>query len=445
MSAPKILLYRSLAYDVMAAKPKSCDFSPSLNDRVHRVFIEFLKVIDFLRLALYYRFQEKLFDTKTIWMKSEKSGSTKIEGAWNIIKSHYRDESNYEVPANKILISKSTKINAPYITFPYQQISRLGDYAKFYLNAKFLAEKLGVTLVMRSFPESTKFKLSEDNQYYLDQSLGTSNFKQMTKQQVIDICSGKLTKEQLGKGIFSAPFFCDWEPNLRLPENRDFRDRFVKDFMPASHIHADVINPIPGKINIAIHVRDGGTFDNLKDKFLFPVKFPDISFYDTQLKYVLNLPENQNKPIHVQIFTDSENPESIKARLQNVANECGFTGPEISFECRPASVDPDEAILSDLISMSKFPIVIRARSGFSDLSMYLGQPAMEIFPEDFELNLRDHTVAVTTTKIIRHTLEGDIESVENQRFEKTWPGTEKDFIDNSKIFRNFWKGEHLVS
>lgn len=71
-----------------------------------------------------------------------------------------------EVPAksepHRIEIHDIAQVTDTFITFRYLEISRLGDYAKGYLNAKWVAAKLGVPVVLRPFPHSSKFKISEN-------------------------------------------------------------------------------------------------------------------------------------------------------------------------------------------------------------------------------------------------------------------------------------------
>lgn len=439
------IYFTSLAYDVFT--PKYNKLSKSYVEiKIHQIAIDLFKLIDFLRLVTYYLIRDKLCNCQTEWIKTDR---TKITGAWNIAKQLFGKEERLTKPklpsvshSNQIIIRPDTPIEGTFITLPYLEISRLGDCARFYWNAKILASKLGVPIALRPFPHSNMFKLSETAPYQLDLSLQTTPFEQLTPQQAQNIYEGKLTAAQLGKGIFSVPYFWDWKSNMRLPENLKDREDFIADFQPLQKI--EIVEPIAGKINIAIHVRDGGAFDNLSDKFLYPDRFPDMSYYEAQLRYVLNLPEHQGQEAHVQIFTDAVNPEQISKHLEGIVRICRPRGPAVTFGFTPPGRSEDEAALSDIISLSRFPIVIRAVSGFSDLSMTIGQPNLDIVPCEMELDTKNRSVSITQVRRTRRSAEGETASIEQQKFTKRWPGRSSQFNDVAKTFERFFTSARVI-
>jgi hypothetical protein len=301
-------------------------------------------------------------------------------------------------PAQIIKIDRNTPITQTFITFPYLEISRLGDYAKFYLNAKWIARQLDVPLLIRPFPNSDQFHLSQKYKYHLDDSLKRDNFTRLSEEQAEKICRGELTKKDLGPGIFTVPYPWKWKPQ-KWSKDQGFMTDYRHDFMPARQADIPIVEPVKGKVNIAIQVRDGGTFDNLSDKFLYPLRFPDFSYYEAQLEYVLNLEEYKHQRVHLHIFTDAVNPDHLKAKFQSVAQRCGRSH-EVSISYRPNDRSADEAILSDLISISQFPIVIRAKSGFSDLATFFGRPQLEIFPSRSQTT-EEGVASVDQVKIVK--------------------------------------------
>ena len=437
------IYFRSFAYDVFSLKCNKLNKS-FVEIKAHQIAICLFKLMDFLRLMTYFLVRDTICNCQTVWIKTD---GTKITGAWNIAKQYFganqpKPTLPFEPNSNQIIIRPDTPIEEAFITLPYLEISRLGDYARFYWNAKILASKLGVPIVLRPFPQSNMFKLSEIARYCLDSSLQTTPFTRLTPQQAKDIYEGKLTAAQLGKGIFSVPYFWEWKSNMKLPENHKIREDFIADFQPIKKV--EFIEPIAGKINIAIHVRDGGTFDNLFDKFLYPDRFPDISYYEAQLRYVLNLPEHQGQEVHVQIFTDAVNPEQISKHLEEIARTCGPEGPTVTFGFTPPGRSEDEAALSDIISLSRFPIVIRAVSGFSDLSMAIGQPSLDIVPCEKELNTENRSVSITQVRRTRRNAEEETVSIEHQKFTKSWPGSSWQFRDVAKRFETFFTPARVI-
>jgi len=404
----------------------------SLKNKVYDFAVDFFKIIDCIRLMTFCSLRDKICNSQTIWIKED---GTKISGAWEIAKNHYKNDPFLTPPSKnkKIIIESEQQINGTLITLPYLEVSRLGDYSKFYWNAKVLASKLGVPVALRSFPNSELFKVSERAPYQLGSSLQSNNFTQLTAQQAQDIYDGKLTAAQLGKGIFSAPYFWNWQSRMTLPENSKDKEAFIQDFKPIKEVK--IVEPVAGKINIAIQVREGGSFDHLTDKFLYPERFPDISYYQAQLRSILNLPEHQGKDVHVHLFTDAIHPQPIIKQLEEIAKECS---PNVTFACRPPGESNEDATLSDMISLSKFPIVIRAVSGFSDLSMTLGQPKIEIMPSDFELDTKSKSVSITQVRKIQRSADKEIVTLENQRFIKAWPGKNSEFKEFATIFKKFF-------
>lgn len=337
-------------------------------------------------------------------------------------------------PAQIVKIDRNTPITQTFITFPYLKISRLGDYAKFYLNAKWIARQLGVPLVIRPFPNSDQFNLSQKYKYHLDDSLQTDNFTRLSVEQAEKICRGELTKADLGPGIFTVPYSWNWKPQ-KWSEDQKFRTDYQHDFKPASHVDIPIVEPVKGKVNVAIQVRDGGTFDNVSDKFLFPLRFPDFSYYEAQLEYVLNLEEYKHQPLHLHIFTDAQNPDHLKTKFESIVQRCG-RGHEVSITYRPNDRNAEKAILSDLFSMSQFPIVIRAKSGFSDLATFFGQPQLEILPSRSQTT--DNGIAsVDQVKIIKrkirksffHTKETEEVTLQEGMYSKKLP---EDKLDEFK-------------
>lgn len=136
---------------------------------------------------------------------------------------------------------------------------------------------------------------------------------------------------------------------------------------------------------IALHVRRGGGFDNVKTCYKrWPTKFPPDDFYIDQIKRIASL-YNPGQPLYIYLFTDDQHPERIVAHYKKVLNM-----PQITFEHR-VHRHYKEHVLDDMFAMTQFDYLIRSNSQYTFFSMILGDHSMVISPSKGSWH-QDHAV-----------------------------------------------------
>lgn len=159
----------------------------------------------------------------------------------------------------------------------------------------------------------------------------------------------------------------------------------------------NLITPPKDSISIAVHIRNGGGYDNpLKSVQIFsqkenhlsvhsegyqdetnPLKFPPEQYYIDQIKRISKI--LSHKPIYLFIFTDDKNPSLLAKRIKKNVNL-----DNIIFDCRKSDTRHDKNILEDFFSMLNFDCLIRpGKSYFSKIIHLLGDFKIEIFPTNF--------------------------------------------------------------
>ena len=154
----------------------------------------------------------------------------------------------------------------------------------------------------------------------------------------------------------------------------------------------NLFHPAPDVISIAIHVREGGGFDNReKLKLDDPFKIPPMDFYIEALNRVL--PMLFGKKVYCHIFTDCQHPETIAHQIK----EAIFSGYPIEFGYRQSGNHHEKNILEDFFSLFNFDILIRPRSNFSIVPCLLSDYAILCYPAEFVR--RNHKVLLARIEI----------------------------------------------
>lgn len=235
-----------------------------------------------------------------------------------------------------------------------------------YLHAKWLSYKYKIPLLYKPFSYSTELVLDDIEYHYSQVDHG--------ELPVIPIMAiGKIFPVSNGpSSIYLCHYFpeCQWERlNLKGPHgypwqyfNVQWSDpgfrRLLRSLI-APKTPLKLLTPPKKTVNIALHCREGGTFDYGDFALFFITKFPPISFYVEGLLRVIEL--FPQMPLYCYLFTDAERPDLLIAKIQE------FISPEvdITFECRTNGNSHNQNVLEDFFSLFQFDILIHPQSNFS--------------------------------------------------------------------------------
>ncbi len=292
---------------------------------------------------------------------------------------------------------------------------RLGDQLIGYGKAKWLAQKYNIPFYLSKFEYSDQLalsniekKLSEkikwQNVHIRDEDTLIS-YLQHTKshrKKPILFLAGIVTR------ISKITNFMD-ELYLMACQNEQFKIDLKQAFQPL--VPVEKIKLPNNMITVAVHVRKGSGgepaigaeqyFDdnNLPTKYdivdtqnikacsmltnvplnsiifcskneknidkLHPNKFPPEQYYVNQIKKLSEL--LHDAPLFVYIFTDDPMPQELIKRFEKAVNK-----KNIVFATRETENNYLNHIFDDLCQMAQFDCLIRAFSGFSFLSQFLG-------------------------------------------------------------------------
>jgi hypothetical protein len=260
---------------------------------------------------------------------------------------------------------------------------RLGDNLFTYLHAKWLSYRYDMPLhcCHRFFPYATEFMFYEKELDYDHVSHPNSEI-QLTR-------FGPLPSKN-GSIAYVVPYFPElyWEysdknlGNVHLFDV-DWNDRTFRKMakeMLAPRRAFDLELPPKDRISIAIHVREGGTFDRKDAPFEHPLKVPPLSYYISSLLNVLNM--LKEKSIYCHVFTDANQPSSIVEKIKkHVSKEI-----KIEFNYRKGVNRDYLFVLEDFFSLFYYDVLIRPGSNFSMVPSYIHDYAIITEPEAFTIH-----------------------------------------------------------
>ena len=240
---------------------------------------------------------------------------------------------------------------------------RFGDNLLTYLHAKWLSYEHQVPLAYKPFPYSTELILDEREpsiEFFQDVEL-------------VECPYFPENEFELGKHPYFH-FQVDWE-------NHQFRQIAREMISPKEELQ--LIYPPPGRISVAIHVREGGGKDPDGFTLRDPLKCPPVAFYAECFKTALNL--LKGKPIYCRLFTDALHPEEIADAIL-----LGVDDPSrVVMEYRREDNNPDANVLEDFFSLFHYDILIRPESNFSIIPSLLHDFALVFSPHSFWME-EDH-------------------------------------------------------
>jgi hypothetical protein len=233
---------------------------------------------------------------------------------------------------------------------------RFGDNLLSYLHAKWMAFHHGILLAYIPFKYSQDLLLSEKEIHR----------EQFDAKHIVSMKYFSQWKHSWEPTLFICPYFEEFEEMgaLRRPfqfqvdwKNKEFRQACRKMISPKNPLA--LIDPPYDLVGVAMHVREGGGFDDPRDTIWNPLKFPPIDFYADSLIKVWKL--LIGKKIYCHLFTDANEPKILLDRIQKLLPpEC-----DVLFKCREIDNRHNAHVLEDFFSLFNFDILIRPHSNFS--------------------------------------------------------------------------------
>lgn len=261
-------------------------------------------------------------------------------------------------------ISSGFKQN--YLTYEYFG-GRFGDNLMAYLHAKWLSFQSKIPLLYKPFPYSSELVLDDVEFKYDPKCQKDFEEVRFRKNDHLDLDSSNFSK------IYTVHYFPEstWEKSRGTRhngkpwvdyfsvdwKNLEFRKQVQNLIQPKENL--SLLIPPKDLINIAIHFREGGGFDQNISDLNLPLKFPPLDFYIGALLEMIDLFKGQ--PIYCFLFTDAKKPkeylEKIRAALPADTN--------VVLECRSTDNSWDKNVLEDFFSLFQFDALIYPQSHFS--------------------------------------------------------------------------------
>jgi hypothetical protein len=258
----------------------------------------------------------------------------------------------------------SLTAQAAAITYDFSG-GRFGDNLISYLHAKWIAYQYNLPLLYRPFPFSSELVMEEKELKQVSFSgpkfpLRHLGFLSKDTSYLYSVSYFPENPEE--RPHWYIPFIVDWE---------DPQFRKMAREMIAPREALDLTKPPKSTVNIAIHVREGGGFDDDNARRGSPLKLPPIEFYVEGLLKIIPLFEG--KAIYCHLFTDAIDVESI-------ANVFIQAAPQIRFGYRKTQNFHALNVLEDFFSFFEFDILIRPQSNFSMVPALLHDFAIDYAP-----------------------------------------------------------------
>lgn len=273
---------------------------------------------------------------------------------------------------------------------------RFGDNLLSYMHTKYVSYLTGIPVLYSPFIYSDQLKLSEEE---VRLNISKASKIEINDKLIEDNFQG-LADLKSSKGlVVEIPYFPEdlyeyktykhinpkwhyFQVNWQDPVFK----QILKEHVAPKKAH-NLLKIPDDKISIAIHVREGGGFDDA-DAFLNnPLKFPPLEYYVTALHEIL-VSLGTNKEYYVYIFTDHQRPKELLEYFRK-----HFPQATIQFDGRIHNNRHDQNVLEDFFSLTLFDCLIRSQSNFSLLAAKIADYKIEIEPVEFEI--KDKKVTIT--------------------------------------------------
>lgn len=261
---------------------------------------------------------------------------------------------------------------------------RFGDNLLSYLHAKWMSLETGVPLLYRPFRYSSSLVLHNKEEFLRNGRQVIDGKKKVGFSKRIFL--GKSCPKPSAKGncLFICPYFPEvrWELEQRAFfylktdwKNAEFRK--VAREMIAPNFPCDLYLPPEDCISIALHLRDGGYFDDYEFRFKDPLKMPPITFYVECLKQIIEL--FKDKPLYCRIFSDSIRLNALVKEIQSLLPR----DHPIRFAFREKDNSNEVFVLEDFFSLFHYDVLIRPTSNFSIVPTLIHDYALVFYPDAF--------------------------------------------------------------
>ena len=272
-----------------------------------------------------------------------------------------------------------------FVTYTFSG-GRFGDNLLAYLHAKWFSFEHQIPLLYQPFRYSTNLKLHDEELHYSSYSF---SFRYRTP-----VWRWPLNLSSLPTVIYVCPYFphdpredCSIEdvnkptawPSFPIDwENREFRA--LAQEMISLKIPLKLTTPPEGCISVAMHIREGGEYDNDNTKQNVVMKLPPIDFYIQGLQEILAL--FPGRAVYCYLFTDARFPAGLAERIQSA-----FPYEEaLTIDYRRSINGPEHNVLEDFFSLFEFDVLIHPLSNYSLIPALLHDYAVTFCPVSFSRN-----------------------------------------------------------
>jgi hypothetical protein len=289
------------------------------------------------------------------------------------------------ISSNNLIANNLSSNPKSCVQIEYSQ-GRFGDNLVAFAHGLYFAKKYNYQLLLPAFQYSENLKFSDilnnNSSNITSANLDTTNLRKIT---VDRIYHDDLFKNSRSETLFIVPYFpetfmehiasrarppyfmIDWDDPVFKQQLRDL-------ISPKAQL--ELIKPSDHKISIALHLRNGGNFDNIKSlqsSDLGLYKIPRLEYYINQIKLASEL--LNHAPIYLFVFTDGLDAVKLTRELADKVNLAN-----IEFACREQNTSDTCYVLEDFFSMPKFDILIRPDSNYSIMAEKLGDFILVISP-----------------------------------------------------------------
>lgn len=286
----------------------------------------------------------------------------------------------------KVSLSSEVSEYIPPILKPF---SRTGDCAVAYLRARIVADEANMPLYYKPFKGSEifafdKLELNRGPKYYRN-VVYLNDPEQIKNLQLADRAQSilylvpfapfnrELTRE--GETCSFPKYQPDWaQHQVRLKQ--------------LLQVESEKLDLPKDAYTIALHIRDGGDYDDNNTKTLHPLKLPSLNFYIGELIRVIEMKKQEGRNnFFIHIFTDALHPEKIR---DQVRSQVHMENAQVALSFTPS----DRATLRyDAGNMGQFQCMIRADSNLSGPIVEASDTELDIFPSGFDI--RKNEIIIT--------------------------------------------------
>lgn len=287
---------------------------------------------------------------------------------------------------NSLLFST---LNGAAVTYELSG-GRFGDNLLAYSHAKWIEFRYNIPILIKTFEFCDQLVL-----YNSEKHISSFSFTEKFL-----FSSNNLDIDTTKNCLYSVPYFSEvLEEHHRVkswiyfPVNWDdplFKSQIKQMIYPIDKTLLNIELP-KNRISVALHIRNGGGYDEPNVHITDPLKFPPLSFYIDQIKNLSSLVNNKN--LYIFVFTDNSDPKKIVSEIKNKLNDY----KNIIFDYRKTNNAHNKNVLKDFFSMIKFNCLIRPESNFSIMAGKIANYAIEIFPAN--AHIQNNSVYIDQVKI----------------------------------------------